>query len=273
MSIPLPDFSMVWAAPGTRRFHYGVFRGALYPKAQDQYGEGVPWNGLTGVQATSGDGASTILYLDGVPYRRERQTSKTSISLSAYTYPDEFESCLSREPISPGGLVHDQYGTEFGLAYCTLIGSDLDAEAGFQLHLVYNCYVDQNDVKSDSISSQVNTSAFSWKIDTIPESVPGFAPVSRLTFDSTKEDPGNLTELMSRLYGAGGYSPSLPPISEVIEIMMRQPALRFAPVGFGAFEIEGEEPFLSPEGADAFELNAPTVIPNVGGDSYRATNY
>ena len=82
-------------------YSQGVSNGVLYP----QNSPGVSWNGLISVSET-GDTAPTARYFDGQKYMDDFALGTYAGTISAFTYPDEFEPCIGLDtrghgPASP----------------------------------------------------------------------------------------------------------------------------------------------------------------------------
>lgn len=153
-----------WDKPGARRYEIGVDHGVLYPGDS----EGVPWNGLVSVDEDASGAEQESLYFDGYKYYDYVSNEEFQATLSAFTYPDEFEACLGRVMVSPGAYASGQPRKTFGLAWRTKIADDLDGDRGYKLHILYNATALPS---SKSYQTHAETPApvnFQWQITAVP---------------------------------------------------------------------------------------------------------
>lgn len=203
-----------WDKTGERFYEIGVDRGVLYLRD----GTSVVWNGLRGVEE-SYDRESQVFYLDGVKYLQRMTPGDFTAKLRAFTYPDEFDSVLGVEQVSPGMVYHGQAPKSFHLSYRTRIGNDLNPELGYKLHILYNLMAIADPIGFVTEESSVAPIEFAWTMSGTPVSVAGHRPVVHISIDSTKTDPSVLSQLEEILYGTDFVNPRLPDISEVTELM------------------------------------------------------
>ena len=85
---------LIWDAVGERRYETGTKQGVLYLQAAGgTYPTGVAWNGLTGFSASPEGGDPNDIYADDIKYLTLRGTENFKGTITAYTYPDEWEEC------------------------------------------------------------------------------------------------------------------------------------------------------------------------------------
>lgn len=217
---------IIWDEEGSRFYETGTDRGVLYPKdpASGQYKAGVAWNGLTAVTESPTGAEETKLYADNLPYASMRSAEEFGATIEAYTYPDEWAACDGSIEIAPGVVAGQQKRTGFGLAYRTLIGSDVTDEAGYKLHLVYGATASPSEKAYATVNDSPEAITFSWEMTTTPVPVnDDLKPTSLLTIDSTKTDPSVLAALEDILYGDDTEEARLPMPSEVITLMAAEP--------------------------------------------------
>ena len=222
------DFALTWDEAGSRIYETGVSHGVLYPikdtivDPTDPYMAGVAWNGLTAVNQTGSGGEPTAIYADNGKYLNLISTEEASLSIEAYTYPDEFMECDGSREIVAGAYIGQQPRKQFGFAYRTLIGNDIKSnDYGYKLHLVYGCYATPSDRNYATVNDSPEAITFSWEVSTTPVEVAGFKPTATLEIDSTKVAAGKITALENILYGTAGtgnnaVAPRLPLPAEVI---------------------------------------------------------
>jgi hypothetical protein len=229
---------IAWDLPGARIFEDGVDRAVLYPHV----GNAVAWNGLVSVSEGKSGGDVESFYYDGVKYLGVASSQEFEATINAFTYPDEFESCLGVEAALNGILVTNQAPKLFGLCYRTLVGNDINGlDHGYKLHLIYNALAVPSDKSYGTLTSTPSPTNFSWSISTTPPVVPGFRPSAHLILDSTKIDPDILETLEGILYGVSAPPRLLTPA----EILSAQWIKRMIVV------IESPNPALLPPSAES----------------------
>ena len=211
---------LTWDEVGKRYYETGVDHGVLYPikdtitDAADPYMAGVAWNGLTSVQESSSGGEPSPLWADNIKYLNLISAEEASLSIEAYTYPDEFEECDGARSI------RQQPRKQFGFCYRTRIGNDQRADDyGYKLHLVYGCFASPSDRGYASVNDSPEAISFSWSVSTTPVEVPGYKPTAILTVDSIKTTAAKMAALKAVLYGGDNTDPRLPLPAEVITLV------------------------------------------------------
>lgn len=199
-----------WNQDLNRKFEFGIDRGVLY----QENGLGVPWNGIVSINEKKIGADVSSYYFDGVKYLDTKTTSFDQMTLTALSYPQEFDEALGNIAISPGFTLTKQKRSNFGLSYRTKIGNDL----GYKLHLVYNAIVKSSNIVYETLNDSSNVKTRSWTIDTAPLDYPGLNPSAHIIFDSTKMLSETLDYLESILYGRDDKSPRLPTMFELASI-------------------------------------------------------
>lgn len=212
---------LVWDQDGERLYETGTEQGVLYPKSDDgTYPNGYAWNGLTGVSEAPSGAEETALYADNIKYLSLTSTEEFGATITAYTYPDEFEKCDGSADIAPGVTVGQQDRTPFGLVYKTQIGNDTKGNShGYKLHLVYGAKAKPSSRDYKTINDSPEAIELSWEISTTPVKVPGSKPTAHLTINSTKVSAAKLAKLEDILFGSETSDARLPLPAEIIEIM------------------------------------------------------
>ncbi len=206
-------FALEWDKTGERLYETGVDRVVLYPikdtivDQTDPYDAGVAWNGVTGISQSASGGEPSPLWADNIKYLNLISAEEASLSIEAYTYPEEFEECDGSREIITGAIIGQQPRKMFGLSYRTLIGNDQkQSDFGYKLHLVYGCLASPSDRSYATVNDSPEAISFSWAVTTTPVDVTGFKPTSIITVDSTKTTAAKLSALESILYGTSGQS-------------------------------------------------------------------
>lgn len=220
-----------WDQVGERLYESGVEQCALYPQSTTgDYNNGVGWNGVTKI-AENPDGAGvTPIHANNRTYGNLVEKENFKGSISAYTYPDEWEMCdgsatpkgSDQRPIT-GVYVKQQTRTPFGLAFKTLIGNDTQGlDLGYKLHLVYNAIASPSSRDNTSINDSPEALEMSWDFSTVPVDVPGMKPSAHIIIDSRTTNSDKLKKFEKVLYGSDEADPRLPLPKEVFT-MLGQP--------------------------------------------------
>jgi len=182
---------LVWDKTGERLFETGVKNGVLYVQDSDgTYPKGVVWNGLTGVTESPSGAEATPLYADDTKYLNLMSAEEFGATIEAYTYPDEFATCDGSAELSDGVYIGQQSRKNFGLAYKTTLGNDVDGEAhGYKIHLIYGAVASPSEKGYQTINDSPEAITFSWEVKTTPLVVTNNKPTATVIIDSTKADP------------------------------------------------------------------------------------
>lgn len=221
------NYYLKWDETGKRTYETGVDRGVLYDVDQNgDYVNGVAWNGLTGVTESPSGAEKTALYADNIKYLNLTSAEDFGATITAYTYPDEWEKHDGSAELANGVKIGQQTRSLFGLCYRTQVGNDIDGnDHGYKLHLVYGASASPSERNYQTINDSPEAIEFSWEVTTTPVNVTGFKPTAVVTIDSTKSDPVKLAALEAILYGTGavgtstGIDPRMPLPDEVKRIM------------------------------------------------------
>lgn len=222
-----------------RMYSKGVSRGVLYP----QNSPGVAWNGLITV-TEKGDDTTTSLYLDGQKVQDWAAPSAFAGTISAFTYPDEFDQY--------NGVVSGITGQKrspFGLSYW-------DSN---EIHLIYNAIAAPSNDQYSSLGGDVSPAAFSWDFSTLPVSVPTARATSHLVIVIAEADPGALADLEDLIYGDDSSDPSLPDPDTILDIFESHTTLRITDNGDGTWTASAPNEVVSLLNAVTFQINWPSV--------------
>jgi hypothetical protein len=212
--------ALAWDQSGERLFETGVDRGVLYiPDETGDFVEGFAWNGLTTVTESPSGAEANPQYADNIKYLTLMSAEEFGATIEAFTYPDEFGQCDGTAEPAPGVKLGQQQRKQFGLAYRTKVGNDLDgSDHGYKLHLVYGALAAPSEKAYATINDSPEAITFSWELTTYPTQIDGYKPTAQITVDSTKVDADDLTALEEILYGSEGDDPRLPNPAEVVEL-------------------------------------------------------
>ena len=194
---------LTWDQTGERLYETGVKKGVLYPQAEGGlYPVGTAWNGLTAVTESPSGAEATALYADDIKYLNLISAEEFGATIEAYTYPDEFAQCDGSAAIAKGVVIGQQKRKQFGLAYQTTLGNDVDNnDYGYKLHMIYNALAAPSEKAYATINDSPEAITFSWEVKTTPVNVEGFKPTASVTIDSTKVNADKLASLEKILYG------------------------------------------------------------------------
>ena len=210
---------ITWDNVGERFFEAGVEKGVLYPFTDNQYKDGVPWNGLTAVTESPSGAEPTALWADDIKYLNLMSNEDYNATIEAYTYPKQFEECDGSKEIAPGVVIGQQKRKTFGFSYVTKVGNDVDGvDHGYKLHLVYGCLASPSEKGHSSVIESPEAMTLSWSVSTTPVTVPGFKPTATVTINSTTVNADELAALEAILYGSEEAEPRLPLPEELITI-------------------------------------------------------
>lgn len=194
-----------WDKIGERYYQTGTDHGVLYVASQGTYPVGVAWNGLTGVDESPSGAEASAQYADNIKYLELRSNEEFGATVTAFTYPDEFEECDGSAEPTPGMFIGQQKRKPFGLSYRTKIGNDTDGDDhGYILHLIYGATASPSQRSFKTVNDSPEPIEFSWEITTTPVKIDGYKPVSHIRINSTKADSEKLGVLESVLYGTDG---------------------------------------------------------------------
>lgn len=202
-------YNISWDVSGEREYEVGVDHGVLYPMSNGTYEAGVAWNGLTGVDENPDGGDINDIWADNIKYATFQTPENHKGTIKAYMFPDEFYPCNGM--VSPAGMSGLVYGGQarkaFGLCYRTRIGTDTDENAGYKLHLVYNCKVQPSSRSHATKTENVEPEEMSWDYSSTPVPVTGVTGVeqtSTVEIKSTDFTTAQMQALEAVLYGTAG---------------------------------------------------------------------
>ena len=221
---------IVWDKTSERLYRTGIDRVVLFPQTTGgAYGQGVGWNGVTKISESPDGGDTTTIYANNNIYLNLVAKENFKGSITAYTYPKEWEKCDGSASVLSSGSgatgvkglrVTGQSRTPFGLAYRTLIGNDTaGTDFGYELHLVYNATAGVSSQDYQTVNDSPEAIELSWDFSTLPVDVPGAKPSAHLVISSLTADPAKLKTLENKLYGTESTAPTLPLPAEVITIL------------------------------------------------------
>lgn len=219
---------LVWDQTGERLYETGVSECALFPIQSDgTYSKGTAWNGVSGITESPSGAEPSAVYADNIKYLNLMSVEELGGTIEAYTAPDEFAECDGSKEIAPGVYAGQQNRKQFGLAYKTIVGNDVDSnDYGYKLHLIYGCLASPSEKGYQTVNDSPEAMTLSWEFDTTPVSITTvingttkLKNTSILTFDSHKIDAKALAAVEKVIYGSEEEEARLPLPDEIITIM------------------------------------------------------
>lgn len=208
---------IVWDKTGERRYETGVDHGVLYtPDNTGAYNKGVPWNGLVTVTESPSGAESNKQYADNIVYVNLISAEEFGGTIEAFMSPIEFGQHDGTAAPKKGVYLGQQTRKPFGLAYRTKIGTDLDGDKGYKLHLVWGAQAAPSEKAYSTVNDSPEAITLSWEFTTTPVQVPGFKPTAMMVIDSTQVQAADLVALELLLYGDTATVPELPLPEDVI---------------------------------------------------------
>ncbi|AOZ64884.1 major tail protein [Streptomyces phage Maya] len=246
---------ITWGGSGSRAYETGIDRGVLFVGSQ----AGVAWIGLTSVEENPVGGQNKSYYIDGVKYLQTSGPEEYTATINAFTYPDEFGVCDGTAQVRPGLHLTQQRRKSFGFSYRTLIGTDLNPDKGYKIHIVYNALAEPARRNYSSISDSPEPLDFSWTITTKAPAVSGYKHSAHVVIDSRTTSPQTLKVIEDILYGSDEQMSRLPSISELIDIFDELHVLVVTDNGDGTVTIEGPDEAIRMLDSNIFQIEWSTV--------------
>lgn len=205
---------LVFGDPDARYFQTGIDRGVLYLADK-----AVVWDGITGFDE-SGNGSSSIHYIDGKIYLADTDATDFEGKLNAYFWPDELSECLGIPEVAEGLYVDNQKPKRFNFSYRTLIGSGGTGDMfGYQIHLVYNAIATIGSKSRKTINDVPDPMDFQFDLVCTPVKLPGYRPSAHYIIDTRRMTPETITSLEDILYGSDVSDPRLPEPIELYDLL------------------------------------------------------
>lgn len=259
--------ALVWDQIGERTYEAGLTKGVLYTET----GLGIPWNGLTSVEESSTSEVESV-YFDGVKFSDIVTLGDFEAVMRAFTYPDEFLYYEGTIQDQTGFYVTNQPPSKFGLSYQTLIGDDLNPDAGYKIHIHYNLTAIPSNRTFDSISDQLDPIEFEWNITSIPEDIENFYPTAHVILDSRKLDAHMLQDIEDILYGSVDNDPHLPSLKGLSTFIRKWDRFIITDHGDGTWTAEAKtEGIITMLDSESFEIDIDTAT-YLDGNTYTITS-
>lgn len=248
---------IVWNEVEKRYYEFGVDRGVFYP----QNSIGYPWSGLISVKDETVDTSQQLIYIDGVGHANELKVGSFSATIDALHYPKQFEPYDGYSEYASA-----RSRRSFDFCYRTM-----QDQGHYKIHLVYNALATPTERNNSSVNATVEMELFSWKISTRPVLVPRARPSAHFEIDTRRVNPGLIEALEEQLYGSDSTQPSMPTITDLLNIFEEYAIFHVVDNGDGTATIWGPDEAVHMVDADTAEFEWPSVI-FIGDDTYEMSS-
>lgn len=230
-----------WDKTGEHLYETGIDRVVLYRAADSATGgpgsngylAGVAWNGCTGVTEKPTGGDETKLWADNIKYLSLRSAEDYGATITAYTYPTEWEECdgsalVTAETLAGVMSVSQQPRKSFALCFRTLVGNDLlGNDYGYKIHILYGCTTSPSEKTNSTVNESPSANEFSWEISTTPvdSKISTLKPTARVVIDVAKVKAmpsgtektallAKIATIEEKLYGKKGDATAQPAVPD-----------------------------------------------------------
>lgn len=232
----MADKMLVWDTVGTRKFHTGISKVALYvapgtgetAETDSDYKKGVAWQGVTALNENPEGAEATAVYADNIKYLNTYSAEDFKATLECLDYPDEFNPCLGITEFGiDGAYITQQERRSFGLVYVHNIGSDTKGNNDDEvIHFVYGGYAAPTERNHSTINENTEQDSMSFEVSTTPVNVTAnsnaYKATAHLFFKKSVIGTTKWNSLIAAAYGTNGESatePYLPKPDKVYEIV------------------------------------------------------
>jgi len=226
-------------------FEAGVSQGVLYL----DNGKGVAWNGIISVDDEPSGGESEEYFFDGEKYLDVVSGEETSLTINAFTYPEEFSDYDGYQDI-----LDKQTRRLFGFSYTTNKGD------GRKIHIVYNCTAVPAEKSWETEGEETTPTLFGWNVATVPIQVPGAKPTAHLVVDTTEATDSLVVQLEAWLYGTELLEPRLPTAAEIVDLFLRNASFTVISHGDGSWTAMGTDDVIKMTDDTSFEISWPLAV-------------
>lgn len=216
-----------WHKPLDRVYSAGISRGVIYGQDKSMY---AAWHGLQNIEYATQGGDYQSHYVDGYKYHHSVNYNEYGARITAFTYPDEFESFIGGEDDNNGLVFKNQHHRQFHMTYRTERKTSLaQVDVGYEIHLVYNALVLPPTGGHSTYTEVVRPDEMSWDIRTKPIRVSGRAPTAEIVIKSWEVTDDSLKKLENILYGTTDQPPRMIGFSEVVDLFNAWPTAEILP--------------------------------------------
>lgn len=199
---------LLWDQTAEHFYETGNDRAVVYPynNTNKSYDKGYAWNGITGVTESPSGADETAIYADNIKYLSLRAAEEFGMTVTAYTYPDEFAEMDGSAFPTKGVRIYQQARKTFGFSYRSIIGNDTESnDHGYMLHLIYGLTASPSERSYSTVNDSPEAIEFSWEMTGVPVAITGYKNSCLLTVKSTDfvtpEEQAKLKALEDILWG------------------------------------------------------------------------
>lgn len=212
---------LLWDQTAEHFYETGNDRAVVYPynNTNKSYDKGYAWNGITGVTESPSGADETAIYADNIKYLSLRAAEEFGMTVTAYTYPDEFAEMDGSAFPTKGVRIYQQARKTFGFSYRSIIGNDTESnDHGYMLHLIYGLTASPSERSYSTVNDSPEAIEFSWEMTGVPVPITGYKNSCLLTVKSTDfvtpEEQAKLKALEDILWGtdAGDVYTAVTPV-------------------------------------------------------------
>lgn len=204
-----------WNQIGEKFYETGVDKGVFYPKT----GTPAAWNGLVSVTENISGGDLKPIYLDGKKVFDFLENEDFSADVEAFSAPAGFRACDGILSVAPGLFATQQPRATFGLSYRTRVGTDINQDHSYKIHLVYNATASPSGRSNNTLSDTVELTPLKWSVSTVPPPSLTYKPTSHLVIDVSALTLAKRNAVETLLYGSAGSAPQLPTQASLIALL------------------------------------------------------
>ena len=188
--------ALVWDADGERLFETGVDHAVLYVMNDDgTYGEGIAWNGITGITESPEGADANDIYADNIKYLSLISKEDWKGTIKAYTFPKEFNQCMGNFGVGTtastlgfNAQVGQQKRKKFALSWRTRLGNDTVGDSfAYKIHIAWGLSAAPSEMDHATQNDSPEAQEFSWEVSSIPPQTSVKVPVDGTTTESTKK--------------------------------------------------------------------------------------
>lgn len=245
---------LLWNSASARFFEMGLDQGVLYTPD----GLAVPWNGLVSIDEETSAEFGDPVYYDGQLIYQDALPGTFKASMSAFTFPDEFNQFSGFEEAQSGVLVGNQpVEKKFGLSWRTMVGNG-DNVADYKIHVLYGVVAVPSTVSRETMNDESEPLLFTWDLRAVPSPVPGYRPTSHVVIDSRHIDKYRLESVERYLYGGDGAAPHpLGTVADLLSYVDNDVLIRITDNGDGTWTAEGPDDLVKSLGQEWFQITSP----------------
>lgn len=168
---------LTWDADGERLFETGVDHAVLYlMDSSGNYGDGIAWNGITGITESPEGADANDIYADNIKYLSLISKEDWKGTIKAYTFPKEFNECMGNYGIGTAGstmgvkgFIGQQTRRKFALSWRSLLGNDvLGDKFAYKIHIAWGLSAAPSEMDHATQNDSPEAQEFSWEISSIP---------------------------------------------------------------------------------------------------------